>query len=53
MVIGLVACAHQSDTNIEVRTAGAMRNVMWKGQLEGTIASDSLAGSASITELGQ
>jgi acetolactate decarboxylase len=35
-----------------VRVVGAMRNVMWKGQLEGTIALDSLTGSGKYYGVG-
>ena len=45
VLIILASCVYQSDNISKVRTAGAMRNVMWKGQLEGTIALDSLQGN--------
>jgi acetolactate decarboxylase len=43
--------AANESTN-EVRIAGAMRNVMWKGQLEGTIALDSLSGNGNYYGVG-
>jgi acetolactate decarboxylase len=45
LVAVLIGCKQQSNrSDHTVQVAGAMRHVMWKGQLEGTIALDSLLG---------
>ena len=42
----------ENTSNSEVRIAGAMKNVMWKGQLAGTIQLDSLVEMGSIYGIG-
>lgn len=41
-VATLSGCQKATNEHGKIKVAGAMRNVMWKGQLEGTIALDSL-----------
>ncbi|WKZ58249.1 MAG: acetolactate decarboxylase [Cyclobacteriaceae bacterium] len=48
----VVSCAKTSQEESEVYVTGAMRNVMWKGELQGTIDLDSLRDKENLYGLG-
>jgi len=48
----IVSCTEASREAVQVQVTGAMRNVMWKGELQGTIDLDSLQDKENLYGLG-
>lgn len=48
----IVSCTEASREDVQVQVTGAMRNVMWKGELQGTIDLDSLQDKENLYGLG-
>lgn len=48
----IVSCTETSRNKAQVQITGAMRNVMWKGELQGTIDLDSLQDKENLYGLG-